>query len=89
MRQLGFAEFADQATRLVPAGRLTEAIDLVPDAVVDTMTITGTVEQCAARIQDYEGVADELILARTAQRGDTNTLADYEDLFELISNSAD
>ena len=53
------------------------------------MTITGTVEQCAARIQDYEGVADELILARTAQRGDTNTLADYEDLFELISNSAD
>jgi hypothetical protein len=47
------------------------------------------VAQCAARIKEYEGVADELILARTAQRGDTNTLADYDDLFELISHSAD
>lgn len=89
LRQLGFEAFADQATQLVPVGRLAEAIDLVPDAVVDTMTITGTVDQCAARIREYEGVADELILARTAQRGDTHTLADYEDLFELISNSAD
>jgi alkanesulfonate monooxygenase SsuD/methylene tetrahydromethanopterin reductase-like flavin-dependent oxidoreductase (luciferase family) len=68
---------------------LAEAIDLVPDAVVDTMTITGTVAQCAARIKEYEGVADELILARTAQRDDTHTLADYDDLFELISSSAD
>jgi hypothetical protein len=53
------------------------------------MTITGTVAQCAARIKEYEGVADELILARTAQRDDTHTLADYDDLFELISSSAD
>ena len=85
LRQLGFAEFADQATQLVPAGRLAEAINLVPDAVVDSMTITGNVEQCAARIKAYEGIADELILARTGQRDDKNTLADYDDLFQLIS----
>jgi alkanesulfonate monooxygenase SsuD/methylene tetrahydromethanopterin reductase-like flavin-dependent oxidoreductase (luciferase family) len=84
---LGFAEFADQATQLVPAGRLAEAIDLVPEAVVDTMTITGNVDQCARRIDEYEGVADELILARTGQPGDTNTLADYEDLFQLMRAS--
>lgn len=85
LRQLGFAEFADQATQLVPAGRLAEAINLVQDAVVDSMTITGNVEQCAARIKAYEGIADELILARTGQRDDKNTLADYDDLFQLIS----
>jgi hypothetical protein len=44
---------------------------LVPDEVLDTMTITGNLEQCVARIQEYEGVADELILARTGQRHDS------------------
>ena len=88
LRQLGFAEFADQATQLVPAGRLAEAMTLVPDAVVDTMTITGNVEQCAERIKAYEGIADELILARTGQRDDQHTLADYETLFQLIGAAA-
>lgn len=84
LRQLGFAEFADQATQLMPAGKLREAMSLVPDEVVDNMTITGNLEQCAARIEAYSGVADELILARTAQRSDSRTIADYNDLFELI-----
>jgi alkanesulfonate monooxygenase SsuD/methylene tetrahydromethanopterin reductase-like flavin-dependent oxidoreductase (luciferase family) len=84
LRQLGFSEFADQATQLMPAGKLAEAMALVPDEVVDTMTITGNLEQCAARIAAYEGVADELILARTGQRSDSRTMADYSDLFELI-----
>lgn len=84
LRQLGFTEFADQATQLMPAGKLREAMALVPDEVIDTMTITGNVSQCAARIREYEGVADELILARTGQRTDTQTLADYESFFELV-----
>ena len=89
LRQMGFAEFADQATRLMPVGKLREAMALVPDEVVDRMTITGNVEQCARRIEAYVGVADELILARTAQRKDTGTMADYEDLLQLISESAE
>ena len=88
LRQMGFSEFADQATRLMPAGKLREAMALVPDEVIDRMTITGNVAQCAERIEEYAGVADELILARTGQRGDTHTMADYEDLFQLISESA-
>jgi len=84
LRQLGFNEFADQAAQLMPLGKMTEAMALVPDAVVDSMTITGNLEQCAARINEYEGVADELILARTAQRNDTKTMSDYDELFELI-----
>ena len=85
LRQLGFEEFADQATELMPAGRLAEAKNLVPDEVIDTMTITGTLDQCSARIQAYEGVADELILARTGQRNDTRTMADYDEFLELVS----
>lgn len=84
LRQLGFSEFADQAAQLMPLGKIKEAMALVPDEVVDTMTITGNLEQCAARIREYEGVADELILARTGQRKDTKTMSDYEELFELV-----
>jgi len=79
LRQMGFAEFADQASRLMPAGKLREAMALVPNEVVDRSTITGNVEQCAKRIQAFAGVADELKLARTGQRNDTGTMADYED----------
>ena len=85
LRQLGYTEFADQATKLMPAGRLEEAKALVPDAVIDSMTITGNLEQCAARVRQYEGVADELILARTGQRSDKRTMQDYELFFELMS----
>ena len=68
----------------MPQGRLREAMALVPGSVIDTMTITGNVDQCAARIRDYEGIADEVILARTAQRGEAAGMAAYENLFELI-----
>jgi 5,10-methylenetetrahydromethanopterin reductase len=89
LRQLGFGDFADQAARLMPAGRIQDAMKLVPDEVVDTMTITGNLEQCTTRILEYEGVADELILARTAQRGEDGGIKAYEGLFELISNAGD
>ena len=89
LRQLGFEEFADQASRLMPTGDLKEAMALVPEEVIDTMTITGTIEECEKRIQEYQGVADELILARTGQQGDTGTLADYKDLFYLIDQAKD
>ncbi|MDE0991101.1 MAG: hypothetical protein OSA83_17960 [Pseudomonadales bacterium] len=46
-----------------------EAMALVPEEVIDTMTITGHLDECAAKIRRYEGIADELILAFTAQRG--------------------
>jgi 5,10-methylenetetrahydromethanopterin reductase len=84
LRQLGFSEFADQASKLMPARRLREAMDIVPDAVIDTMTITGTPEDCAARIKDYEGVADEIIMSRLAQRDEPAGMAAYDDLLELV-----
>ena len=44
----------------MPQGRLREAMGLVPEEVIDTMTITGNLDECTARIREYEGVADEL-----------------------------
>jgi hypothetical protein len=68
LRQFGYAEFADQAAKLMPQGRLLEAMALVPEEVIDTMTIIGNLDECTARIREYEGITDELILAFTAQR---------------------
>jgi alkanesulfonate monooxygenase SsuD/methylene tetrahydromethanopterin reductase-like flavin-dependent oxidoreductase (luciferase family) len=85
LRQLGFSEFADRATELMPAGRLREAMELVPDEVIDTMTITGTLDDCIARVTAYEGTADEVILARTGQSGEPKGMAAYEDFLELVN----
>ena len=85
LRQLGFDEFADAATRLMPQGQVREAMDLVPDEVVDSMSITGTPAQCAARIADYSGLTSEIILFRVPQRTDAPGLAGYESMFEAVS----
>lgn len=83
LRQLGFGDFADRAAELMPQGKRAEAIDAVPDEVVDTMTITGDVATCAARIAEYEDVADELIMFRIAQRGEPAGVAAFDELFTL------
>lgn len=85
LRQLGYGDFADQAAQLMPEGRTRDAMDLVPDDVIDTMTITGTPEECAVRIRAYEGLADEIIVNRIAQRGESAGIAAFEDVFELAS----
>jgi hypothetical protein len=69
----------------MPAGRTRDAMDLVPDEVIDTMTITGTPQHCANRIAEYDGLADEVVALRIAQQGEPSGLAAYEDLFELAS----
>ncbi|MFT6435334.1 MAG: alkanesulfonate monooxygenase SsuD [Candidatus Azotimanducaceae bacterium] len=84
LRQLGFGDFVDQAAKLMPEGKLREAMDLVPDEVIDSMTITGNVDECAARIKEYDEIADEVILARTAQRGEARGMAAYDEILELI-----
>jgi 5,10-methylenetetrahydromethanopterin reductase len=85
LRQLGFEDFADQALELMPAGRIREAMDLVPDEVIDTMTITGTPTECVERIAEYEGLADEIIAFRIPQKGEPAGAAAFEDFFELSS----
>lgn len=85
LRQLGFGDFVEQAYELMPAGRTREAMDLVPDEVIDTMTITGSPQDCARRIREYDGAADEIIMSRLAQRNEPTGIAAYADVFELAS----
>lgn len=87
LRQLGFADFADAATGLMPDGRTREAMAEVPDEVIDTMTITGTPAQCAARLADYTGLADEVIAFRVPQRGEPAGVAAYEGLLALAATT--
>ncbi|MEO2180965.1 MAG: hypothetical protein ABGY43_01510 [bacterium] len=68
----------------MPQGRLLEAMALVPEEVIDTMTIIGNLDECTARIREYEGITDELILAFTAQRGGARGIEAYESLFQLV-----
>ena len=51
-------------------------MDLAPEEIIDTMTIPGTIEELEKRIHEYQGVSDELLLARTSQQGYTETLTD-------------
>lgn len=86
LRQLGYADFADQAAELMPAGRVAEAVALVPDEVVDTMAIAGDVNECAARIAEYDGHADEVIAFRIAQPEEPSGIAAFADIFELAAS---
>jgi alkanesulfonate monooxygenase SsuD/methylene tetrahydromethanopterin reductase-like flavin-dependent oxidoreductase (luciferase family) len=85
LRQLGFADFADEVAGLMPAGRTREAMARVPDEVIDTMTVTGTPQQCAGRLRQYEASADEVIVVRIAQRGEPTGVAAYEPLWQLAA----
>lgn len=84
LRELGHSDFVDRAATLMPEGRTNDAMALVPDEVIDTMTITGTPQECARRVSDYEGAADEIIAMRVAQPGEPRGGA-FEPLFELAS----
>ncbi|MDH4145900.1 MAG: LLM class flavin-dependent oxidoreductase [Acidimicrobiia bacterium] len=88
LRQAGFDRFADRAAELMPAGKVREAMAEVPDEVIDTMTITGTPQRCAARLREYEGLADEVVAFRIAQRGEPAGLAAFEPLFALAAEVA-
>jgi alkanesulfonate monooxygenase SsuD/methylene tetrahydromethanopterin reductase-like flavin-dependent oxidoreductase (luciferase family) len=61
LREQGYARVADAATELAPQKRWSEATATIDDELLDRLTFTGTPAQCAARIADYDGLADEII----------------------------
>ena len=85
LRQQGFAEVADMAAELVPAGRTREAMDRIGDDLIDAVSVSGTANECAARLHAYDGLADEVIAFRIAQRGDPPGAAAYRDLLEVAA----
>ncbi len=87
LRQLGFADVADDLARLMPAGETGDAMARVPDEVIDTMTITGTPEQCAARVAEYDGLADEVVAIRVSQQDEPSGPAAYDEVLEIATLS--
>ena len=87
MRQQGFAETADMLTELMPQGRTAEAKGLLPEEIVDSLTISGTPAECSRRVAQYEGVADQIVMMRVAQRNEPVGIAAYEPILELVSEA--
>lgn len=88
LRQLGFSDVADDLAELMPAGEIREAMARVPDEVIDTMTISGTPAECAARLDDYDGLADEVVAIRVAQPDEPTGPAAYTDLLQMATIAA-
>jgi alkanesulfonate monooxygenase SsuD/methylene tetrahydromethanopterin reductase-like flavin-dependent oxidoreductase (luciferase family) len=61
LREQGYARVADAASELAPQRRWSEAAATIDDELLDRLTFTGTPAQCAARVADYDGLADEII----------------------------
>lgn len=61
LREHGFSAAADAATKYVPEGNMAKALEAMDDRVIDAVTISGTLEDCAAKLAAYEGVVDETV----------------------------
>ena len=72
LREQGFSAAADACLKWVPQGRTQTAIDHIDDAVADRLAFVGTPEQCARRLDAYQGVIDEVIFLN-AGGGDART----------------
>jgi 5,10-methylenetetrahydromethanopterin reductase len=82
MREQGFGTTADALLKLAPAGALEAAAASIPDAVIDRLVIAGTPAECLARIREYEGVVDELLLLNAM--GGEDVVAAHVPLFQVI-----
>jgi alkanesulfonate monooxygenase SsuD/methylene tetrahydromethanopterin reductase-like flavin-dependent oxidoreductase (luciferase family) len=88
LRAQGYRDVADAATALAPQQRWGEAMEHIDDELIDRLTITGTPEQCAARIAAYSGLADEIIclqLARPGEPGSGDGDPDTDGLSRMVS----
>ncbi|GIF26099.1 alkanesulfonate monooxygenase SsuD/methylene tetrahydromethanopterin reductase-like flavin-dependent oxidoreductase (luciferase family) [Actinoplanes tereljensis] len=60
----GFGPVTTAANAALRAGRPADDLgDLIPDEMVDAYTIAGTPAHCAARITEYDGLADAIKLS--------------------------
>lgn len=83
MREQGFGPVVERLRELVPAGRSDAAIDAIPDALIDTLTIAGTPAECRARIDEYSGLVEELILLNAMPAPAGDPVAAFDELLLL------
>lgn len=83
MREQGFGDAADALLELMPAGRLEAAVDAIPDACIDRLTIAGTLEECRDRLRDYDDLVDDLLLLNALPPEPGAAAASYDGLLAL------
>ena len=83
LREQGFAPAADAALRFMPEGELERAVDAIPEEAIDRVAIAGTPDDCLARLAEYDGIADELILVNVTPPPEGDPGAAYDDVFAL------
>jgi alkanesulfonate monooxygenase SsuD/methylene tetrahydromethanopterin reductase-like flavin-dependent oxidoreductase (luciferase family) len=62
LREQGYGAVVDLAMRAVPEGRTEEVVAAMGEDLVDRLALVGTARECAERLRDYRGIADEAIL---------------------------
>jgi alkanesulfonate monooxygenase SsuD/methylene tetrahydromethanopterin reductase-like flavin-dependent oxidoreductase (luciferase family) len=83
MREQGFGAAADAALAHMPAGRLEAAMAAIPDECLDQLVIAGTPAECQARLAQYAGVVDEMLLLNVMPAPAGNALMAYQPLMGL------
>jgi alkanesulfonate monooxygenase SsuD/methylene tetrahydromethanopterin reductase-like flavin-dependent oxidoreductase (luciferase family) len=85
LRAQGFAAAADAAAALVPQGRVREAMEHIDDEIIDRLTISGTPATCAARLAEYDGLADEVICLDLRRPDPGDPLAASAGVFAMLA----
>lgn len=61
LREQGFGDVADLALREIPRGRFEPVMERMDDGLIDRLAFAGSAADCAQRLAEYEGLADEAI----------------------------
>ena len=85
LREQGFAVAADACARHVPEGRVEHAAEGITDEMLDTVAIAGSMAECRAGLDRFEGVVDQALMVNVGYGGasqDTLITA-FRDLIRL------
>ena len=88
MREQGFADTADKLLRLMPAGKLEEAIAAIPDKCIDRLSICGTPAECREKMLGYNGVLDDMLLLNVLPSSKEDIISSYRSLFAELDVAA-
>jgi 5,10-methylenetetrahydromethanopterin reductase len=86
MTEQGFGDVVEKLRKLVPAGQLDAAIDIIPDTMVERCTIAGTLAECRTRLASYEGLLDEILLSNVMPVGAAGWATAYEGFWGLAGD---
>jgi alkanesulfonate monooxygenase SsuD/methylene tetrahydromethanopterin reductase-like flavin-dependent oxidoreductase (luciferase family) len=88
LRQQGFDTVVDALERLMPTGATAEALRQIPDELLARTLLVGSRAQCAARLRDYEGLVEELLLVNVLPGAAEGVEAAWTDVMALPGVSA-